>query len=68
MKIKKDTVSKATKKRTVVVELDPDEVILVGRKGSYFKLGYPHEDIVPFEVLEDARPVVWCPVSQAWVE
>jgi len=54
-------------KEHVLVELDSDEELIVVRKNAHYRLGYPIEDVVPSHVVSDSTPVVWCPISQGWV-
>jgi hypothetical protein len=55
-------------KTHALVELDPGEHIASYCEASYYKLGYPSEEIVASHVLDEAVPVTWCSVQQKWVE
>ena len=55
-------------KRTVTVELDDGEDLMAVRRGGFYRLGYPLEEIVFGDQVADAVPVSWCPVEQKWVE
>ena len=55
-------------KRHVLVELEEGEHIAAYHDDRYYKLGYPVEDIVIGDVLDQAVPVTWCSASQEWVE
>jgi len=58
---------KKTGKRRITVELDKGEALIAVRPDSFYKLGYPVEDVVPSHVLENAHQVTWCCVGQEWV-
>lgn len=51
----------------VVVYLLPGERLIAIRDGAHYKLGNPVDDIIASHILTDAREVVWCSASQAWV-
>jgi hypothetical protein len=53
--------------RRVTVDIEPNESLFFLRTG-YYKLSYPHEDIVHSDQLIDAVSVTWCVTSQKWVE
>lgn len=55
-------------KRRLVVELGEGETLQGLSPGGYYRLGYPHDDIVPAHVLEDLKPVVWDSLSQKWID
>lgn len=52
----------------VVAVLNPGEKLIAVRDSEYYQLGQPVDDVVPAHVIEDAHPVVWCCVSQKWVD
>jgi hypothetical protein len=58
---------KKSGKRRITVELDKDEKLIVVKADTFYKLGYPVEDVVPSHVLEDAQQVTWCCIGQEWV-
>jgi len=66
MKILKNTINSKTGKITVTVELEKNETLMAVREDSFYKLGYPIEEIVPTHVLTDSELVSWCCVEQKW--
>jgi len=55
-------------KMRVTVDLAPGEKIAAINPDGYYRMGYPHEDIVRGEQIIDAQSVMWCVVGQEWVE
>lgn len=66
MKILKEKINKKGK-REVVLELDKGEHIQAINPDSFYRTGYPVEDVVGGHVLLDSQHVVWCSLSQEWV-
>lgn len=52
--------------RLVTVELAADEVLVAFKRGGYYKLGHPVEDVMHADVLINGVPVSWCSVEQKW--
>ncbi len=55
-------------KMRVTVDLAPGEKIAAIAPEAFYRMGYPHEDIVWGEQIIDAQRVTWCVVKQEWVE
>jgi hypothetical protein len=55
-------------KRHVLVELDENETIHTFDEDSYYKLGYPFDEVVRGNNLTEAVQVMWCVIEQKWVE
>lgn len=51
----------------VTLEIDPSEKLMSIRPDSFYKLGYPFEEVVQSHIIEDAHQVMWCPLGQEWV-
>jgi hypothetical protein len=66
MKIIKETPANKYGRRRVLVELGPSEQLIVVCKNSYYKLGYPIEDIVSGNEIAESKPTYWCSISQKW--
>lgn len=52
----------------VVVEVKPSEALMAVERNSHYKLGYPTETIQTACELLQASQVVWCSVSQQWID
>lgn len=52
----------------VIVDLEPNEKMVVINVNSHYRLGYPVEDVLAPHVIEEAVQVTWCSASQQWVE
>jgi hypothetical protein len=69
MKILKIKDEPKTGKRIATVELDRNEDLFALTQGAMYQLGEPLYDmVVHSHIIEDIKPVSWCPVSQKWVE
>lgn len=66
MKIIRETQANKAGRRRITVELGPSEKLIAVCENSHYKLGYPIEDIVSGHEVADARPVMWCSISQKW--
>lgn len=66
MKITKERINKAGK-RVVTLELDAGEHIQAIKPDSYYRTGYPQEDVVGGHILLDSQEVTWCSLGQEWV-
>jgi hypothetical protein len=66
MKIIKEKVNKKGK-REVVIELDQGEHIQAINPDSFYRTGYPVEDVVRGHVILDSQHVTWCSLGQEWV-
>ena len=66
MKTITDSVKKNGKRR-IVLELDPGETLIATRDDSFYKLGYPFEEVVQSHIIQAAYQVTWCPLGQEWV-
>lgn len=64
----KTTLQKPAKNgnRLLKVELEDDEDFFVMKRGKFYKLGYPSDEVYPAHQLIDAREVYWNSVSQEW--
>ena len=51
----------------VTLEIDPGEKLIAIREDSFYKLGYPFEEVVQSHIIQDAQQVTWCPLGQEWV-
>lgn len=51
----------------VTLEIDPSEKLMAIREDSFYKLGYPFEEVVQSHIIQDAQQVTWCPLGQEWV-
>lgn len=51
----------------VTLEIDPGEKLMAIREDSFYKLGYPFEEVVQSHIIQDAHQVTWCPLGQEWV-
>jgi hypothetical protein len=65
MKITRERTNKQGK-RIVTVELDDGEHIQAIKPNSYYRTGYPQEDVVGGYILLDSVPVTWCSLGQEW--
>lgn len=52
----------------MIIDVQPNEAIIAVLKNTFYKLGHPTETVQHADELIDAVPVVWCSVSQQWVE
>lgn len=50
-----------------VIYLKPGESVLVVKEDSYYKLGYPVEDIMLGHTLKETTLVSWDELSQQWI-
>jgi hypothetical protein len=66
MKIKHERTLK-NGKRHVLVELDKGEHIQAIQADSYYRTGYPQEEVVRGHIILDAEQVTWCSLGQEWV-
>lgn len=57
-------------RRHVLVELAPTEQggLLFVKNDSYYKLGYPVEDIMASHVIADMQRVYWDSLEQKWID
>lgn len=55
-------------KRRVTVELEAGEELLAVKSGSHYRLGHPVEDVVTGNIISECTPVMWCVVTQKWVD
>jgi hypothetical protein len=52
-----------------ILDLQPDEKIIVVKDDAHYKLGEPlHEDVMAGHILADAKPVYWCSLEQKWID
>lgn len=66
MKILRERINKHGK-REAVVELDSGEHIQAIHPDSYYKTGYPQEEVVQGYIIIDSVQVTWCSIGQEWV-
>lgn len=67
MKILRTRTNKAGNEE-VTVELLPGERLVPIQTNYHYRLGHPVCDVVGSHVLATARKVVWCSISQQWVD
>ena len=51
----------------VTLDIDLGEKLMVIREDSFYKMGYPFEEVVQSHIIQDAQQVTWCPLGQEWV-
>lgn len=51
-----------------VVILKPGQSAMVLEEGAHYRLGGQLDDVVATHVLQEAAQVVWCSITQAWVD
>lgn len=60
----------------MIIELKDGESLRVAPKGrklieidedAYYRLGEPMDEVMPGNVLADAKRVHWCPIEQRWI-
>lgn len=66
MKVLKERTNKLGK-RVVTLELDAGEHIQAINPDSYYRTGYPQEDVVRGHILLDSDQVTWCSLGQEWL-
>jgi hypothetical protein len=66
MKVIRERINKQGK-REVVVVLEAGEYIAGIQPNSYYKTGYPQEQVVQGYILIDSEEVTWCSLGQEWV-
>jgi hypothetical protein len=54
-------------KLRVTLDIDPGEKLITIREDSFYKLGYPFEEVVQSHIIQDSYQVTWCPLGQEWV-
>lgn len=68
MKIIKEQIPTLKRGRLLTVELAPGENLIAVKDDKFYRLGGQVEAVVAGHVLTSGYPVVWCSVSQEWVE
>lgn len=68
MRTIKDLPATLKRPRRVTVELQPGEKLMAVHDDSFYRLGYPLEDVMAGRIVSEARRVVWCSIEQRWVE
>jgi hypothetical protein len=51
----------------VTYEFSPDESMLCIKRGEFYKLGYPVEDVIADHILSDIQLVMWDSLEQRWI-
>ena len=52
--------------RRLVIDLPAGTKLLAIREDTFYKLGYPCEEVVGSHILTEAKQVTWCSASQEW--
>lgn len=65
MKILKQGMAKG--KRTQLIELEGDEELIAISPNRFYRLGYPHEDILEGHIVSGATATFWCSIEQKWM-
>jgi hypothetical protein len=67
MKVIKDEPATLKRLRRVTVELHHhDEMLMSFRPESFYKLGYPVEDVIYGDIIINSEMVDWCSIGQRW--
>lgn len=67
MKVLRERINRRGK-REAVIELDAGEHIMAINPDTYYKTGYPLEDVIQGHIMLDSKDVTWCPIGQEWVQ
>lgn len=51
----------------VTYEFSPNETMLCVKRGEFYKLGYPVEEVMAAHILSNMQLVVWDSLEQCWI-
>lgn len=54
--------------RRVTTDLAHGEMLIRLRPDSFYRLAYPHDEVLPTHVLDSLQRVYWCSIEQKWVD